>query len=190
MSKLAIVQITLAAFTLKLPHIVFIAETWFLELSVTTTSNYSLHRKDKRGKAVGVCIFTRNDLEIMKIPELNCIERNETQQVWISVTAGGERILVGCVNRPPGHSVLSAVEFFSSLKWTKEKIENKVFDSVIMCGDFNYFNYLGIYYNSFVLAPFPFLNRSRSKLESQFSQKLQDRNSKKRYILIELSLYK
>ena len=33
---------------------------------------------------------------------------------------------------------MSAEEFFSSLKWVKEKIERKVFDSIIICGDFSY----------------------------------------------------
>ena len=52
--------------------------------------------------------------------------------------AGGEKILVGCVYRPSGHIVSSAVEFFTSLKWVREKVESKVFDSVLIFGDFNY----------------------------------------------------
>jgi exonuclease III len=120
------------------PHLVFIAETWFTEMSITTISNSSLHRKDRKRRAGGVCIYVRNDLECLEIPDLNHIERNESQQVWISVMAGRERILVGCVYRPPGHVVSSAEEFFSSLKWVREKIESKIFDSVLICGDFNY----------------------------------------------------
>ena len=46
--------------------------------------------------------------------------------------AGWERILVGCVYRPPGHIVSSAEEFFTSLKWVREKVESKVFDSSFM----------------------------------------------------------
>ena len=40
-----------------------------------------------------------------------------------------------------GHLVTAFCQlksFFSSLKWVKEKIESKVFESVIVCGDFNY----------------------------------------------------
>ena len=78
MSRLVIVQITLAALTItqahwirnyphlkpvhteKNPRIVFIAETWFTELYLTTILNYSLHREDRR--AGSVCIFIRNNL--------------------------------------------------------------------------------------------------------------------------------
>ena len=74
----------------------------------------------------------------MEVSEFNQIEHNETQQVLLSLIADGERILVGCVYRPPGHIVSSAEEFFTSLKWVREKVESKVFDSVLICGDFNY----------------------------------------------------
>ena len=39
-------------------------------------------RRQKK-KSWGACIYLRNDLEFLEIPELNHIERNESQQAWV-----------------------------------------------------------------------------------------------------------
>ena len=48
----------------------------------------------------GVCIYKRDDLCSVEVddPKLN---RNEIEQVWCEIGAGNEKVLLGCIYRPP-----------------------------------------------------------------------------------------
>ena len=53
-----------------------------MPFSLKKILSYCLYSRNKtEEEELDECIYTRNDLEFMKIPELNRIERNEIQQV-------------------------------------------------------------------------------------------------------------
>ena len=84
-------------------HIIFITETGFTELLIASLSNYYLFRKD-RLTWIRVCIYIRKDLNSTDVPDekLNKILSGSTsEQLWKSVSLGKEKILIGCIYRPP-----------------------------------------------------------------------------------------
>jgi hypothetical protein len=82
------------------PHLVLIAETWFDESSLPELKNYTLHRRDRGSRGGGVAIYARSDLVSVEVLE-NSLKNDDVEQIWCGIKVGLERILVGCLYRPP-----------------------------------------------------------------------------------------
>lgn len=84
----------------KMPHLVFVTETWFGSGSAAALSRYSLHKRDRVDKrGGGVAIYFRDDLSVVVVTDEK-INDGGVEQLWRLVLVGDERILVGCIYRP------------------------------------------------------------------------------------------
>lgn len=84
----------------RFPHLVFVAETLFVPESAPCLVGYDLHRFNRPTRGCGVAIYVREDLVTVEAAE-EVLFDYEVEQVWYSVRVGSDRILVGCLYRPP-----------------------------------------------------------------------------------------
>ena len=80
----------------------------------------------------GVALLIRSDLTFIPRPDLSLFKEGVLESVFIEIIDKGNRIVVGCIYRPPNSNIS---EFFENLGMTMEKIKNT--KSYIM-GDFNF----------------------------------------------------
>lgn len=119
------------------PHIVCVSETWYSEYSIPCISGYTLYRRDRTGRGGGVCIYVRDDLCSMEV-KCSVLCADGVEQIWCGVRSGGESLLVGCMYRPPKSNGFVTVCVNDSLKEARKMIEDKIYDAVVVCGDFNF----------------------------------------------------
>ena len=132
--------------------IVFISETWFSEISVVSLANYRLYRRDRRGIGGGVAIYIHNNVVSSELRDEGLREalgRELAEQVWCQVEVNGERVLLGCVYRPPLNlrrnqeiesQLETAATINSALRASYEAKCRKSIDTICVVGDFNYPN--------------------------------------------------
>jgi len=118
------------------PHILAISETWFSDDSVPNISGYSLFRRNRVDRGGGVCIYVRRDLVAGEVSD-DVLSSHESEQVWCSISVGGERVLVCCFYRPPNACNLSLIALIGR---ARDLLERRVYTSLILVGDFNYPN--------------------------------------------------
>ena len=72
--------------------------------------------------------------------EVTCqvLASDEIEQVWCSVKNGSESVLFGCVYRPPLSNLNVTERVVKSIKAARDLIERGTYDSLILCGDFNF----------------------------------------------------
>ena len=81
------------------PHIILITETWWKPTSIVNLPNYNVHRKDRLNKGGGgVAIYTHNSLNVC---EIELISNTTSEQIWVQLLTANEKILFGCMYRPP-----------------------------------------------------------------------------------------
>lgn len=139
----------------KSAHIIFVAETWFNETSSINIDNYSVHCNNRNklidGKAKrggGVAIYMHKSLDVSDIYDIslrNLYEHKHSEQIWREVGTGTERILVGCIYRPPTYCKIDSLsasyaenEIISAIKTSSTAVRAKKYHGLILCGDFNY----------------------------------------------------
>ena len=110
------------------PHIIFISETWFQDNSITALSsglitNYTLYRRNRSSKGGGVAIYCHNDIESCEIDDADLrskFENLQSEQIWCTIKSGKDKILTGCIYRPPPNSKRIATEINQNHK-TRQK---------------------------------------------------------------------
>lgn len=122
------------------PHVIFISDTWFKETSSTSLTNYTLYRKDRVTHAGGFCIYVRDDLSSSQV---YISESNKADHVWCIIEHNGNRLLLGCVYRPPpsnnyDSNSLTDSEIKKALQEAKKIIDRKNCSGIIVAGDFNH----------------------------------------------------
>ena len=118
------------------PHLVLIAETWFGSQSAPGIQGYSLYRKDRPTRGGGVAIYVRSELVVVEVVD-DALCSDGVEQVWCGVSVGKDRILVGCIYRPPGSNANCEKALLDSLQSAKKFVDSKIYDSVLIAGDFN-----------------------------------------------------
>ena len=83
-----------------------------------------------------VCIYVRSDLKSFEILSIGKNERG-VEQIWCGIRTGEEKIIVGCMYRPPYSDPSVLRVFLNSIQRAKEKVDSGDFKSSIVCGDFN-----------------------------------------------------
>ena len=59
------------------------------------------------------------------------------EQIWCGISRGEEKVIVGCMYRPPDSDPRVLRELLKSIQRAKENADSGDFNSVIVCGDFN-----------------------------------------------------
>ena len=112
------------------------AETWFTPESAPGLVGYDLHRWDRPTRGGGVAIYVRGDLVSVEVSNEE-LKGGLVEQVWCGVTVGSDRILVGCVYRPPGSDIGVDEGIIRAIKEAKVLIRSGKFDMMLIAGDFN-----------------------------------------------------
>ena len=70
--------------------------------------------------------------------EISSIGENDrgVEQIWSGISKGEEKVIVGCMYRPPD-SDPSAERTLKSIQSVKEKVDSSDIKSLTVCGDFN-----------------------------------------------------
>jgi hypothetical protein len=120
--------------------VISITETWYKETSDININGYNVYRKDRlKQKGGGVCIYINNRLCSYEV-SIDQLNDQSIEQVWTCAEYGKEKILIGCIYRPPDTNNATNVKIMKSIRTAKEAIIKKLFTSVIINGDFNYSN--------------------------------------------------
>ena len=118
------------------PHVICISETWFDDESAPGISGYDIFRRDRPSFGGGVVIYSKVELRASVVAN-DVLQSDNVEQIWCSILTGKERILVGCVYRPPRLVACSDDALLISIKTAKNLVELKAFDSFLLAGDFN-----------------------------------------------------
>lgn len=116
--------------------IIFITESWFDNFYHPGIPGFDLYfttRQEKIGG--GVCIYIKQHLKSYELttPEF-C--NSKAEQVWCCVEINSERILAGCIYRPPkGGECDQAI--LDSIRKSNDFLDRKNFTGMLICGDFN-----------------------------------------------------
>ena len=100
------------------PNLIFICETWFKPDSPLNIDGYTLYHLSRESAKGGVAIFAKNNLITYEVP-IKDIDTTGSEQIWCGITIGKERILSGCVYRPP-----SANEKINKIIVTQSREQN------------------------------------------------------------------
>ena len=131
-NKMAELRITAAT---ERWDIMMVCETWFKDGSDTSLEGYNLYRRDRVGGYGGVCVYVRREVSSKRSFSFNLLEMSE--QVWCELSMENEKILVGCIYRPPDASQSQFEEILSSLKTARKLLDERKFGGLIVAGDFN-----------------------------------------------------
>ncbi len=117
------------------PHVIFITETWWKPTSTVNLTNYNVYRKDRLTRqGGGVAIYLRNDLNSC---EIELISTTSSEQLWVQLITGNEKILLGCIYRPPYQKSDSDAHIINAFNKVNQQLRNKKYDGVLIAGDFN-----------------------------------------------------
>jgi hypothetical protein len=116
--------------------VAFIAETWWSQTSLTIIKGYSVFYKNREGaKGGGVCIFVNNmTVKSFEVND-NIYKGLNGEHIWCSIQYGIEKILCGCVYRPP---LYERVEGDNEILAAMTAASKTSYDGFIICGDFNH----------------------------------------------------
>ena len=124
-------------------HLLFITETWFSDISITHIAGYSVYRHDRISHGGGVAIYVRNDIECA---QLDCISFYTSEQLWLEVRLNREKIILGCIYRPPSVNNRNNTSHFEfdeickNIRLTKMLVDQGKYDGLLIAGDFNFPN--------------------------------------------------
>ena len=125
------------------PDVLFFSETKFGSTSLPSLDGYSIFRKDRdeAGTGGGVCIFVANHTAATHVDNIDALTSRDIEQVWCVVQRGNERILLGCIYRPPTanskQSLQSTKSAINVLKHAKRALKTLDCSAMYVYGDFN-----------------------------------------------------
>jgi hypothetical protein len=126
------------------PHVIFISETWFNDHSCTKLTGYSSFLKNRPSHGGGVAIFVSEEIEAFEVQSPS-LQNELVEQVWCGLKVGKDKILAGCLYRPPPKSsdkprdrqaLESAIS--RALTTASNLVRKGEFTGLCVSGDFNY----------------------------------------------------
>jgi hypothetical protein len=119
----------------KNPDVMFFTETWFNETNTQQMDGYKLFCRNRIWSTHGgVCIYVNNNFKSFENVEPEFLNQS-IEQVWCTITSMGEKILLGCIYRPPKSTNNQPI--FDSFKRARSLLDGKLVTGIIICGDFN-----------------------------------------------------
>ena len=121
------------------PAVIAITETWLDTegrdfKSEFEIEGYNVYHKDRKGRTGGgVAIYVENSLNSFTSRTVETGANNET--LWVEVINGRDRLLIGCIYRPPSLSREETNSIFQEISAAATRCKN-----VYIMGDFNYRN--------------------------------------------------
>lgn len=105
-TKIRELTVRLNSYDKMRPHLLFFCETKFNETSQTKLDGYSLIRKDREGRqGGGVCIYALEEIKMIEVKD-DVLNSKEIEQIWCIIHHGVDKILVGCMYRPPSSCLI------------------------------------------------------------------------------------
>jgi hypothetical protein len=136
----------LQIYNLNQPHLLFFTETWFTSETIYDLENYQKFFNSRSNRGGGVIIYVRSDITAFEFIEIanesKVLTSKDCEQIWCQVMSGQDRLLIGCIYRPPTtskyfHSSTNDAVNNSISKATK-LVETGKFTNFLIVGDFNF----------------------------------------------------
>ena len=117
------------------PDVMLFTETWFNDQNTEQIENYKLYNRNRiLTSHGGVGIYIKNGIKSFENGEAEFINES-IEQVWVTVFVGSEKILIGCIYRPPRST--NNLPIFDSIRKARELLDHKIVNGIMICGDFN-----------------------------------------------------
>ena len=84
--------------------------------------------------------FDKNSIKCLKIVEDKLFNDQYIEKIWCSIQIGKEKILIGCIYRPPTASSETSRKILRSIKMAKKHVDREKYTGLIIAGDFNHNN--------------------------------------------------
>jgi hypothetical protein len=120
-----------------MPDIILVTETWWDNKATPQIDGYDLFRRDREQNkgGGGVAIYTKDTLRAYESTILNCCM---SEQIWCQFKYGEEKILVGCIYRPPNAEAAACAEINAAIEEAAKAARAGAIDSFVAFGDFNF----------------------------------------------------
>ena len=134
--------------------VIFITETWLGDTSVEHLDGFTSYRRDRAGGGGGgVIIYISNNIcsSEFSFANVDCCpadllatsRRSVVESVWVTIEVGSDRLLLGCIYRPPyassrEHRESADTAIAAFLHAARESVFTGRHDGLLICGDFNY----------------------------------------------------
>ena len=123
------------------PHLVFVSETWFGPDSAPNIPGYELMRQDRGSRGGGVAIYAHRKIEAAEVSDLRLrtelASATTLEATWCEIHIGNERVIAGCIYRPPTSSTQTDDEIINCLTCLASALEEKRITGTLVAGDFN-----------------------------------------------------
>jgi exonuclease III len=119
------------------PDVVCVTETWFKLESDVNINSYNIFRLDRPTHGGGVCIYVRNNITSNE-SNLDRLNKTDIEQIWTRLCLGEQKLLIGCIYRPPGSTSIVNNLIIESIVSAKKSIYQKLYSDIIITGDFNF----------------------------------------------------
>ncbi|XP_065684273.1 uncharacterized protein LOC136096666 [Hydra vulgaris] len=119
------------------PDVICVTETWFKAESVVNIISYNIFRSDRKTHGGGVCIYVKQCINQFETSNLQ-LNNNFIKQIWTCICFKNNKMLIGCIYRPPDipHEYNNYV--LLSINAAKMSIYQKEYSDLFITGDFNY----------------------------------------------------
>jgi hypothetical protein len=121
----------------KIPHVIFIVETWFDDSSQTHLEGYNLYHQDRGSRGGGVAIYVKNNFTVREV-KVSQLTSTTVEQIWLCVEVGNESLLIGALYRPHDHDDDILAQLISSIKTANTTRNSLGCSTLLVCGDFNF----------------------------------------------------
>ncbi len=126
------------------PQLVLICETWFTSDSIKEIAGYAIYSKERPDpegdKSLtghgGVAIYVRNDLNSFEVSSITTEAHIEA--CWCEVRTSKEKILIGCLYRPPDKSREESLALNNLIDKACKAFDSKKYTGILLAGDFNH----------------------------------------------------
>ena len=117
--------------------VICISETWLdgdVEDSKLDIPEYTCHRRDRADLGGGVAIFVSDHIPCTR---LSPYEPPTAELMWLELTIGVKKIIIGCCYRPPGQNAYDISTFMDELQDSTDIVLRENPESIYLLGDFN-----------------------------------------------------
>ncbi|CAF0922484.1 unnamed protein product [Brachionus calyciflorus] len=119
------------------PDVAVVTETWFRDSSLVNVNGYTLFRKDRNSRGGGVAIYVKECLCPSKVFVPN-LSDNLVENIWCSIENGHDKLLIGCIYRPPSSSNITNASINLLIQEASKLVSARRYSSLVICGDFNF----------------------------------------------------
>ena len=119
----------------------FFCETKYGSESLPNIDGYYHFRQDRdKGSGGGVCIYVALDITASPV-DSEALNKRDIEQTWCVIHQGADKVLVGCIYRPPNTSLDNHLHTTSrvveTLKHAKQAVKMLGCSAMFVYGDFN-----------------------------------------------------